>query len=138
MSARTASLFLCAALAALAGPALAGDGDKPPAPAPPATQAQAAPAPERPVRVRASHRVEVLAPGEKVETVIGRMRPGALPQGAPDARPMERMPVRGPDGMMPHGPERGPGDGKRGPPGMGQHPPGSGPPQGMGPPSGHR
>jgi hypothetical protein len=44
---------------------------------------------ERPVHVRASHQVDVIAPGERVETVIDRMRASAVPPG-PEAKPLER------------------------------------------------
>lgn len=70
-----------------------------------------APAARR-TRVHASHRVDVIAPGEKVETILDRMRAvrPALPvdgtRAAPPVRPMER-----PDRHDSHGPSAGPGPG---------------------------
>ena len=49
----------------------------------------------RPVRVGTSHRVDVIAPGERVETAIDRMRRATNPTKAIE-RPMERPAVRGP------------------------------------------
>ena len=94
----------------------------------PAAATPAPAAPDRPVRVRASHRVDVIAPGEKVETIIDRMRaahPAATPP-ASDARPVERLPVRGPDKERDPG-RPGPPDAHRGP-GDAHGPPGGGPP----------
>jgi hypothetical protein len=50
----------------------------------------------KPVRVGASHRVDVIAPGERVDTVIDRMR-RATTIPAPDARTADRAPPRGPE-----------------------------------------
>ena len=77
--------------------------------------APAAPA-DRPVRVHASHRVDVIAPGERVDTIIDRMRTGPAPAAA-EGKPADRLPVRGPDRAR--GPERAPGKEKqqRGAPG---------------------
>jgi len=61
----------------LAAPAARADGPAASAAAGGATQGPAnAPtgAPERPAHVRASHRVDVIGPGERIETVIDRMR----------------------------------------------------------------
>lgn len=126
---RTALLLslgaLCAAPAAFAQAApTAAEAPRPPAGATTAPPA----APDRPVRVRASHRVDVIAPGEKVETIIDRMRaarPGAPPP-ASGGRPPERLPVRGLDRAREPG-RMGPADGHRGP-GDPHGPPGGGPP----------
>jgi len=88
----------------------------------------ATPAPPPPVEVRTSHRVEVIAPGEKVETIIDRMRADRAGPPAPrEGRDGVTPPVRGPD--------RRPGEGA-GPPDAPLRP-GEGPPggSGMGPPS---
>jgi len=73
------SLIAALAAVALLGAsrmALAQDKPAPPAAdAPrPLPQSPAASRLDRPVRVRASHRVDVIAPGERVETVLDRMR----------------------------------------------------------------
>ena len=81
---------------------------------------------ERPVRVRASHQVDVIAPGEKVETVLDRMR-AAPPAPPSDGKPADRPPVRGP-GPGPGGPGAGP------PHGAGARP---APPPGTPPPDRH-
>ena len=48
---------------------------------------------DRPVRVRASHSVDVIAPGERVETIIDRMRSSTRPVTPPaDVKPVERPP----------------------------------------------
>ena len=81
-------------------------------------------------RVRSSHTVDVIAPGESVETVLDRMR-GHGPEGGPRGGPGGDRPevrgagVRGPEGGGPGGPGgrggkdgRGrPGDGRGGGPG---------------------
>jgi len=87
---------LLIALLALAAPAAADE--TPPA----AAAAQPAAAAAQPTRVRATHRVDVIAPGERVETVIDRLR-AARPaaSGAADARPPSDRPVRPPDGQAP-------------------------------------
>src|SRR5439155_1022951 len=41
---------------------------------------------DEPAKVRASHRVDVIAPGEKVETVLDRMRAGKPPSPPSDAQ----------------------------------------------------
>jgi hypothetical protein len=62
------------------------------------------------VRVGASHRVDVIAPGERVETVIDRMRHSTPINAAPDARNQDRMVPRG-DPLR--NADRGPADGPR-------------------------
>ncbi|MBS2023675.1 MAG: hypothetical protein JST92_14825 [Deltaproteobacteria bacterium] len=84
---------------------------------------------DRPVRVRASHRVDVVAPGEKVDTIIDRMRASQVRTGgdvktiAPTERPAVRPPDRGRDGERGGPPEErgggGSGGGGRGPSGSG-------------------
>jgi hypothetical protein len=65
----------------------------------------------KPVRVGASHRVDVIAPGERVETAIDRMRRAASPTKAVEPRPADRPAPRGPpDRTGEHGP---PSDGQR-------------------------
>jgi len=83
---------------------------------------------ERPVRVRASHQVDVIAPGEKVETVLDRMH-AAHPPPPSDGKPAggDRPPVRGP-GAGPGGPGAGPPHGGGTRPGPSTGPPASGPP----------
>ena len=79
-------------------------------------------------KVRASHRVDVIAPGEKIETVLDRMRAGRPPQPPADAQ--KNLPVRPPDGARPERPPEGPQQQQgpqRGPPGKGGPP---GPPPG--------
>lgn len=65
----------------------------------PAVPAQGAGEAARPARVRASHQVDVIAPGEKVETVIDRMRAiAAVPAPAVErsaAPPSVRSPAGG-------------------------------------------
>ena len=86
---------------------------------------EAKPPPERPVRVGASHRVDVIAPGERVETIIDRMR--ATRPSAGDARPADRAPLRAPDKARDG--DRGPSDPRRGPEGPQRGPgPGNAPP----------
>jgi len=82
---------------------------------------------DEPAKVRASHRVDVIAPGEKVETVLDRMRAGKPPSPPSDAqKPGDRLPVRPPDGARPdHPPGEAPPT--HGPPGRGGPP---GPPPG--------
>jgi hypothetical protein len=75
------------------------------------------------VRVRASHRVDVVAPGERVETVIDRLR--RLRPG-PGGGAAQRPPQAGPAGRLNPGAAGGPGTG----PGTG---PGAGPGAGAGP-----
>jgi hypothetical protein len=81
------------------------------------------------VRVRASHRVEVIAPGERVETIIDRMRAGTQTTATQTALPSENLQVR--PAELQRAPDRGAGDrqhGARGsapggPPGAGGPPP---------------
>ena len=86
-----------------------------------------APAALRPARVRASHRVDVIAPGERVETIIDRLSAGAAPKAAApkaaEVKPPDRQSVRGPDGARRR--ERAPGPGH--PPANGSGPPGERP-----------
>ena len=108
---RLFQLALAATTLALAGPA-AAQAEKaqaataPQAAAPAAsTGSSAASAPSAP-RVRASHRVDVIAPGEKVETVIDRLRasraaaelaaPGPAPASAAAPRAARARGVRRP------------------------------------------
>lgn len=88
----------------------------------------AAPGPA--IRVRASHRVDVIGPGERVDSVIDRLRgPSAAPAGA--AAPP--LPVRGVDRREgPRPPDRlqGPGPSMPTPGSPAQSPP----PRGDGPP----
>jgi hypothetical protein len=80
---RAASLVALTLALALAPSARADPTQPSAAPAPaaarsdPAAAAQGAGETVRPARVRASHQVDVIAPGEKVETVIDRMRTSA-------------------------------------------------------------
>jgi hypothetical protein len=60
-----------------------------------AAQGAEDPKPPVPVRVGTSHRVDVIAPGERVETAIDRMRRATNPTKAIE-RPAERPAVRGP------------------------------------------
>jgi hypothetical protein len=71
----------------------------------------------RPTRVHASHRVDVIAPGEKVETILDRMRADrpALPVDGTRAAP---PPVRSMDRHDPQNPAGAPGSG----PGPGHFP----------------
>lgn len=89
---RTVWLALMLSLAGIAG---AEDVTPPvraatPAPVPP-------PKADGAVRIRASHRVDVIAPGEKVETVLDRMRARNTSGPARQEKPVQNLPVRGPD-----------------------------------------
>lgn len=134
--------FLTVALAGLvASAALAQTEAAPPPPAPAKVEAgdsavrppeSAAPGSKRQERVRlhSSHTVDVIVPGEKVETIVGRMRVDR-PAGADHPKAGERRDaVRGPD--KGGGPGRGgPGsrrEGGRGPPHDGQRQMGTPPP----------
>ena len=92
-----------AAQAATAAPAARSDRPADTAAAtPPATA-------DRPVRIRASHRVDVIAPHERVETIIDRMRargPATAVREAPKAT--DRAPARAPDSQR--GPAHNAGD----------------------------
>jgi hypothetical protein len=92
---RTAPLVL-AAILGLAGAARAQRTDDAVRPAPPREPADSSKA-DRPVRVRASHRVDVIGPGERVETVLDRVRTSRPAPPASDVKPSERPPIRGPD-----------------------------------------
>ncbi len=72
---------------------------------------------DAPPKVHASHKVDVIAPGERVETVIERMRGSTAHPPAPPAGTRsggEMPPVRGP-GKGPGGPDHGRPDAPRGP-----------------------
>jgi hypothetical protein len=60
-----------------------------------AAEAARAEDPRPPVRVMPSHRVDIIPPGERVETAIDRMRRATSPTKAIE-RPVERPSVRGP------------------------------------------
>ena len=67
-----------------------------------------------PARVRASHRVDVIGPGERVETIIDRMRAGQQAPPPAEGKSAERLPVRTPprerkEERPPAEPARGPG-----------------------------
>ena len=119
--------------------AAAAEDAPPPASAPPKAEARTEAAPDRAPRVRASHRVDVIAPGERVETVIDRLRAERLP--APPERAAhggERLPVRGPDRQMDGGHEAPERRGERrdapGPGAAGGHHSGAAPAPGTSPP----
>ena len=124
----TGGLLLLAALAVTR----AASGQNVPAPAPeavrpPPAQTATSPAPspssDGPVRVRASHRVDVIAPGERVETIVDRMRANRPPASTRDGKLGDRLPLRTPDKARDG--DRGPPDSRRGP--QGGPPPGPGP-----------
>jgi len=93
----------------------------PPVPAPATARDAPTPGPttETRLHVRSSHTVDVIAPGEKVDTILGRMR---VERSAPPPRGETVPPPPGPDsgGKTPHGPGRSgpgrPGEGGRAPP----------------------
>ena len=67
-------------------------------PPPARPESSAASGLDRPVRVRASHRVDVIGPGERVETVLDRMRTATRAPVQPgDVKPVERPAPRPPD-----------------------------------------
>jgi hypothetical protein len=125
-------------------------GAVPPAPLEAARPPEApVPPPDAPqARVRSSHTVDVIAPGEKVDTILGRMkaeRPAPPPRANDVVRPPQGPDPRGPaggpgpEGGRPNAPRppggeghmRGPSprtDGARPPP-PGQQPPSMPPPQ---------
>ena len=113
---RTLLLALVAAASEVSVPSsvLAAD-------APPASAASAAP------RVRASHRVDVIAPGERVETVIERLRSGSAPPSA-EQRPADQGMQPPPDGRRHEGAGRERMQGPRGTPGPAVVPGKNGPP----------
>ncbi|SET49599.1 hypothetical protein [Stigmatella erecta] len=117
--------------------------------APPAPPEAARP-PEAPVsppdapqaRVRSSHTVDVIAPGEKVDTILGRMkveRPPPPPRASDAVRPPQGPESRGPAGGP--GPEGGRPNAPRPPGGEGNmrgpspRTDGARPPSGQQPPS---
>ena len=125
MSLRRTSMGLVGAILAIALPAR-GQTAAATADPPRAADTPAATSGTHPTRLRASHRVDVIAPGESVDTVIDRMRAGAHAAStvapAPSQsslRPGPREPGQRPDQ------EGGPPDGARGTNGG---PPGGGPP----------
>ena len=61
------------------------------------SDAAAATKADRPVRIRASHRVDVIAPHERVETIIDRMRNRGPTPALRDAKPTDRLPARAPE-----------------------------------------
>lgn len=61
---------------------------------------------QAPVKLRSSHTVDVIAPGEKVDTIFGRMRTQGPPTGPRgDAMKGGNGPVRGPDKQNVRGPD---------------------------------
>ncbi len=128
--------LLCAALLAASAasaqaPAMPEERPTVVAPTVDPAAARPLPAPEGGrARVRSSHTVDVIAPGEKVDTIIGKMRverPGPAPErgGSSPPPPQLRGPDkrRGPEGDRPGpGPGGGPG-GRPGPRGGGGPPP---------------
>jgi len=91
--------FAAVALCGASRTALAQDKAAPSdAPRPPPPQSSAASRLDRPVRVRASHRVDVIAPGERVETVLDRMRSATRAPVQPgEVKPVERPAPRPPE-----------------------------------------
>jgi hypothetical protein len=99
-------LALAAALAAVAllgastdalaqGTPSSADAPRPPPARPDSTAATRL---DRPVRVRASHRVDVIGPGERVETIIDRMRSTRPVTPPGDVKSVERpAPPRPPE-----------------------------------------
>jgi hypothetical protein len=86
------ALLVVGTLGAARGALAQSTGADAPRP-PPARTDSAGARLDRPVRVRASHRVDVIAPGERVETIIDRMRSSARPVTPPaDVKPVERPP----------------------------------------------
>ncbi|MGC3998508.1 MAG: hypothetical protein QM767_14005 [Anaeromyxobacter sp.] len=87
MTSHAARLLVALAVLAAAGVAHA---QSPPATSTPAPEpaASAAGQAEATPRVRASHRVDVIAPGERVDTIIDRLRAGQ-PAPAGGARPAD-------------------------------------------------
>ena len=104
---RLGSFAVLAGIALCAGPlpvlAQAGGATASDAPRPPPRDDAAATRLDRPVRVRATHRVDVIGPGERVETVLDRMRQTrAVPPAAEVKqvkRPVLRAPERARDGV---------------------------------------
>jgi hypothetical protein len=97
------SSFAAVAVVALCGAplaALAQAGSAPAAsdaPRPPPRDDAAATRLDRPVRVRATHRVDVIGPGERVETVLDRMRQTRAVPPAAEVKQVERPVLRAPD-----------------------------------------
>lgn len=134
---RRTLLVLALAAVATAAPASAEERVRAAPAAPPtATVGEVAP------KVRASHRIDVIAPGERVDTVLSRARAAGAPTaaGAPHTRESSgtaTLPVRGPEARPLQPPP--PMDGLRPagaapPPGMAPGGPQGGPARGDGPP----
>lgn len=64
--------------------------------------------PVRAPRVRASHRVDVIAPGERVETIVDRMRSDAAARGNAGPRPAQKPPGAPPPDKRRERDRRGP------------------------------
>jgi len=93
MKLRLSVALLALLLVGMARGALAqGAGGDAPRPPPARADSAAGARLDRPVRVRASHRVDVIAPGERVETIIDRMRSGRPVAPPSDVKPVERPP----------------------------------------------
>ncbi|MFL5248350.1 MAG: hypothetical protein ACJ79V_11050 [Myxococcales bacterium] len=93
MKRRLSAAFLALSLVGAARGALAqGAGPDAPRPPPPRADSAAGARLDRPVRVRASHRVDVIAPGERVETIIDRMRSTRPVTPPADVKPVDRPP----------------------------------------------
>ncbi|MFL5423992.1 MAG: hypothetical protein ACJ783_03090 [Myxococcales bacterium] len=93
MKRRLSAAFLALSLVGAARGALAqGTGPDAPRPPPPRADSAAGARLDRPVRVRASHRVDVIAPGERVETIIDRMRSTRPVTPPADVKPVDRPP----------------------------------------------
>lgn len=117
---RTGALLFALALGLAQAAAAQQEAKSEPLQAAPARPGEAL----RPVRLGASHRVDVIAPGERVETVLDRLRASRQQLPAAGTKPVERLPVRGPDGKARSGEGHGGPDQGHGP-GSGS---GSGPP----------
>jgi hypothetical protein len=134
-SARLIAAFVAVALLGASRAALAQNTSAPsaadaPRPLPARPNDSAASRLDRPVRVRSSHRVDVIAPGERVETVLDRMRATTRAPVQPgDVKAVERPPPRPPDRVRDQDNRGGSGDSQRGQGGP-RPPPGN-----MGPPS---
>jgi hypothetical protein len=88
-AALAAVAVLAASTDAFAQGTASSDAPRPPPARPDSTGATRL---DRPVRVRASHRVDVIAPGERVETIIDRMRSTRRLTPPGDVKPVERPP----------------------------------------------
>jgi hypothetical protein len=91
IAAFAAVALLGASRAAFAQGTAAPSAADAPRPLPARPDTSAASRLDRPVRVRSSHRVDVIAPGERVETVLDRMRTATRAPVQPgDVKPVER------------------------------------------------